>query len=347
MASVTTTDLDFLAANIHGRRGRMAEGDRLDAVARLRTVPDLVRVLLPRETAIASSADLQRRLVRDLAAELGHLASYLGGPAGALLEWLRTRFEVENLKVLARGFAGGLAPDAVRPHLIALPDTPAPDPGPFVRADGFETFVALVPEGPLRDGAARSADLYASHPRSFALEAGLDRGYLAELLDRAGRVPDRAHVQAVVRQEVQTFQMMLVARGRFTWGLEADDLAPFGLVRGPFERMLSARDLAEVARAAVGQAIDRLSKDWIPSGPAGGEEKVDAPALEALAWDRYRRLANWTFRRSHMGLGAVVAYTALRRVELANLIRVSEGIRLGVGTDAIRRLLIPQPGAAA
>ena len=339
MALATTTDLDFLAANIHGRRSHMAEGDRLDAFARLRTVPDLVRVLMPAATGIATSADLQRRLVRDLATELGALASYLGGPAGALLRWLRTRFEVENLKVLARGFAGGLAGDAVRPHLIALPDAPAPDPEPFVRAGDFETFVSLVPEGPLRDGAARSADLYAAHPRSFALEAGLDCGYLAELLDRAARVPDREYVLAVARQEVQTFQMMLVARGRFTWGLEADDLAPFGLLRGPFERMLAARDLADLARAAVGQAIDRL--------PAGGEEKVDAPTLEALAWDRYWRLANWTFRRSHMGLGAVVAYTALRRVELANLIRVSEGIRLGVGTDRIRRLLIPQSGREA
>jgi len=336
MAAATATNLDFLAANIHGRRSRMAEGDRLDALARLRTVPDLVRVLLPRETAIVTSADLQRRLVRDLAAELSDLASYLGGPAGGLLAWLRTRFEVENLKILARGFAGGLAAADVRPHLIDLPGAPAPDPEPFVRAADFQAFVALVPDGPLRGGAARSADLYGDHPRSFALEAGLDRGYLAELRERARRVPDREHVLGVVRQEVQTFEMMLVSRGRFTWGLKADDLAPFGLTHGPFERMLSAHDLAELAQAAVGQAIDRL--------PAGGEEKIDTPTLEALAWDRYRRLANWTFRRSHMGLGAVVAYAALRRVELANLIRVSEGIRLGVGADAIRRLLIPQPG---
>jgi len=339
MVPVIVTDLDFLAANIHGRRSRMAEGDRLDALARLRTVPDLVRALLPDAAGIVTSADLQRRLVRDVAAELAALASYLGGPAGELLGWVRTRFELENLKVLARGFAGGLAPDVVRLHLIALPGMPAPDPKPFVQAPDFQAFVALVPEGPLRDGAARSADLYHNHPGSFALEAGLDRGYLAELRERARRVPDREYVRGVVRQEVQTFQMMLGARGRFTWGLKAEDLAPFGLVRGPFERMLAARDVAEVARMAVGQAIDAL--------PAGGEEDITAVALEALAWDRYWRLANWTFRRSHMGLGAVVAYTALRRVELANLIRVSEGIRLGMGTDAIRRLLIPRFGAAA
>jgi vacuolar-type H+-ATPase subunit C/Vma6 len=42
-----------------------------------------------------------------------------------------------------------------------------------------------------------------------------------------------------------------------------------------------------------------------------------------------------------MGLGAAIAFTALRRVELANLITISEGIRNGMEPAAIRRRLIP------
>jgi hypothetical protein len=41
-----------------------------------------------------------------------------------------------------------------------------------------------------------------------------------------------------------------------------------------------------------------------------------------------------------------VAYAALRRVELANLIRLSEGIRAGLPADVIRRRLIPRSDLA-
>jgi vacuolar-type H+-ATPase subunit C/Vma6 len=43
-----------------------------------------------------------------------------------------------------------------------------------------------------------------------------------------------------------------------------------------------------------------------------------------------------------MGLGAVVAYASIRRVEVANLISLSEGVRAGVAPEVVRRRLIPR-----
>jgi len=43
-----------------------------------------------------------------------------------------------------------------------------------------------------------------------------------------------------------------------------------------------------------------------------------------------------------MGLGAIVGYAGLRRVEVANLITISEGIRGGMAAEAIRGRLIPR-----
>jgi len=83
----------------------------------------------------------------------------------------------------------------------------------------------------------------------------------------------------------------------------------------------------------VGVAVDEV--------PAAAKEALTPTDLETLAWRRYYRLANRAFRRCHMGLGAVVAYAAIRRVELANLITLSEGIRQGQPADALRRRLIP------
>ena len=43
-----------------------------------------------------------------------------------------------------------------------------------------------------------------------------------------------------------------------------------------------------------------------------------------------------------LGLNFVVGYAGLRRVEVANLITLSEGIRTGVAADAIRPRLMPR-----
>jgi vacuolar-type H+-ATPase subunit C/Vma6 len=43
-----------------------------------------------------------------------------------------------------------------------------------------------------------------------------------------------------------------------------------------------------------------------------------------------------------MDLGAVVGYAGIRRVEVANLISLSEAIRTGMAAEVIRARLIPR-----
>ena len=339
MALRIALDLDYLAANVHGRRSRLAEAERLDALCRLRTVTDLARALFP-ESRFLTAAALQRVLILDQVEELTEIASRLGGAAGRILDWLGVRFQMENLKVLARGLAGGMALEDLRPHLILLPDDLALPVEALASAGSLEAFAALVPHEPLRDGLKRGGDLFARRPKAFFLEAGLDAGYLEELLSRARALPaaDRREVLPIALQEADTFHMMLAARGKFHYGLGPEAIVPFHvrgalMARRTFEAMAAAEHVSDVAALAVGVAVDEV--------PAVAKEALTAADLEPLAWSRYYRLANRAFRRSHMGLGAGVAYAAIRRVELANLITLSEGIRLGQPADAIRRRLIP------
>jgi vacuolar-type H+-ATPase subunit C/Vma6 len=109
-----------------------------------------------------------------------------------------------------------------------------------------------------------------------------------------------------------------------------------------FRALAGSHDLAEIAGRAVGLVIDEA-----PGGAHGESRGVEAADVEFLAWNRFRRLANWAMRRSHMGVGAVVGYVGLRRVELANLIMLSEGIRLGVAPEVLRRRLIPHSAGEA
>ncbi len=336
----TTTDLDFLSATIHGRRGRLAEADRLDELCRLRSLPALARALFP-EGRFLTAVHLQRVLVLDQVEELSSIASKVGGSAGRFLDWLRVRFQMENLKVLARGFASGLGLREIGPHLIPLPDDLALRTDVLGTAGTIEAFAAVCPNEPLRGGLERAIDLYNETPRPFFVEAGLDSGYFEELLARA-RALGRAHrddVLAIARQEADTFHLMLLARGRFHYNVAREALQRFhvdgtNIDRATFRAMAGAENLADAARMAVGIVLDE------PPATSGGG--VDAAHLEALAWNRYWRLANRTFRRSHMGLGAVVAYAAIRRIELANLIRLTEGIRAGLAPQAIRRRMVPR-----
>ena len=147
----------------------------------------------------------------------------------------------------------------------------------------------------------------------------------------------------MARHEVDTFHLMLVARGRFTYDLPPERLAWLyvpgtGLSRDRFGHMLEAATLRDAAREAAPFVLPTPLTD---EGLLGtGSTDPDPAILEPLTWNRYDRLARRAFRRSHMGLGAVVAFAALRRVEVANLITVSEGIRSETPPDAIRRRLI-------
>jgi vacuolar-type H+-ATPase subunit C/Vma6 len=328
-------DLDFLAARLHGRRSRLAEGPRLDELCRIRTTAELGR-LLGAPPEVRSGRELQRWLIALSLAELTTLAAATGGAAADLLAWQRVRFQAENLKVLARGFVNGLALDRLRPHLAPLPEDLELDAAALAGARSHDDFVAAVPCPPLRQALAAAGDFFRLHPRPFILETALDAGYLRELLRLAGRLPrgEREPVRRLAAQEADIFHLMLAARGRFHYDLPAEMLAalhvPGSAIDGErFATLLAARDLAALA-AAAGRVLDEAP-------PA-----ADAGLFEVLAWNRFLRLANAAFRRSHHGVGAVIGYTAIRRIELANLITLAEGMRLGLEARVLRGRLIPR-----
>ena len=345
MTSVQPVDLDFLTARLHGQRRRLAEAERLDALCRLRTITDLARTI-GAQGNFYTAAELQHWLILHLVQELADFTVQLSRVGSALTAWMRVRFQIENLKVLARAFATGRAFDHARSYLVPLPDDLFLNIDALAAADSVELFAEAAPAGILRQSLVEAAAAYVEAPRPIVLESALDRGYFRELIQRTRALPVEARrdSMAIVQQEVDTFHLMLVARGRFTYGLPVARLLQLhvdgaGISRDRFREMLVAESLLASAQHAVGFALDRL-----PAGERGlGEHPLDlVPAvLEALAWNRYLRLARRAFRQSHMGLGAVIAFAAIRRIELANLITLSEGIRTGVDPEAIRSRLVP------
>jgi vacuolar-type H+-ATPase subunit C/Vma6 len=332
----SANNLDYLATRLHARRSRMAEAERLDALCQIRTLPELSRAVRL-DTDYQAVAEFQRRLVQDLAQEIAGCVRHVGGAGGELVAWLLVRFQVENLKTLLRGFVNQTPPEVLQAHLVTLPEGLALDAKGLAAAKSLEGFVELLPPGTLRQRLNEAVTRHRDQPQPFYLEAALDCGYFQELLAKTFQLSgeDQAVVRPLALHEANWFQFMLATRGRFHFDLLADALLALhlqGISGDWFKNLLAASDLSAASKTGI-----RIVFDELPAEPG-----VSEAALEALAGKRFLRLAADAFRRDHMGLGAVVGYAALRRVETANLITLSEGIRSGMTAAAIRARLVPR-----
>jgi len=343
---LTVRDLDFLTARLHGRRSRMAEAERLDGLSRIRSLPEFVQTIFP-ELELTRASDFQREAVNELVRELSGFLVHLSGAGIRFLDWVLVRFQVENVKVLLRVLITKTHAGDLQRYIVPLPRELALKIQGLTESESFEDFLRLAPKGLVRKSLEKAFEIYHDYPQPFFFEVVLDQVYFQELMERVEQLPreDRETVKPVVCQEVDIFHLMLAVRGRFHYGLTPEMLLPLHvqgtrISRPLFAEMLSDPDVYTSAGRAVGRAIDA-----VPTESGSGDGPADAAdygaAVERLAWTRFLRLANLAFRRSHIRLGAVTGYAGLRRVEVANLITISEGIEKGIDAETIRAHLIP------
>lgn len=350
MAAMATNDLDYLAVRLHARRSRMAEAERLDALCRSRALLELGRAVAL-EFEVQTATAFQRRLLQNLLQEFSFCLRHLDGAGNKLIGWMRSRFQIENLKVLLRGFLNRTPFDSLQEHLVPLPRELALDAQSLLAAETIDAFVERVPTGWPQKNLQTAIAAHRDEPGAFFFEAALDSGYFRELLVRIEMLPstEKEFIEPLARQEVEMFHFLLAVRGKFNHGLAAESLVPLGVTGSGaaaerFRAMLAAPDISTVAKLGLGHVFDELPAAY---GTAENATAPDPAILEALAWRRFLRLANGAFRRSHIGLGAIAGYLDLRRVEVANLITLSEGVRAGMDAAKIRARLVPRTNLEA
>lgn len=311
-------DLDYLAATLHGRRGRLAEGTRLDSLLSLKTLPELARSLaIPQGNLTAT--DFQQHLVHQLATEIPLLCRHLSGPESDWVFWAGMQFHLANLKLLIRAILSNQPPETALACWLELPGGLNRDTAKTLAASSLATLVARFEAHPLGPILKETVDSYPDPSAPFLLEAALDCGYFREWLKRTAALSGADHnsIRRLVIHEVDTFHHLLILRGRHHYHLSPAALAPFHV---------NGTDLPHERYLALLNAPD---------------SRPDGSSLEKQAWSRYLRLAHRTFRASHTGFGVVAGYIGLRRMEVANLISVSEGIRAGIPRDEVRPHMLP------
>jgi len=244
-----------------------------------------------------------------------------------LLTLLLLRYDLHNLKAIARAKHAGRDLEEVRSALLPAGDLkPAVLENVASASDLPAAAQALAVTGhPLGGAFSRAAALYAGSGDLYEFELSLDRAYYEALLEEADRGGYPEDFKRYIQREVDATNIRTALKLRDADEVSADALFVRGgkeVNRGAFEALLAGdtQALANTTFSEVGEA-DTLS---------GAEEAIRANL------DRYARKL---YLRDPLGVGVVLHYLRLKETEAAKLRLLARGKFYGVPREQLEREL--------
>jgi len=332
----SSTSIDAIHAKVHARRAEMREKEKLAHLCELKGIANLAAELYP-EQGIQDHRHLQKRLAEDSLMSLDWIMDFLGGREFKLFSWLLRRYQIENIKVVFRGFHGKRQPSEIEPHLVKTPPDFALPYDNMITAPNTAKFVDLVPDYPLGRAVRQAILLYNRKNKPFFFDAALDRAFYVRLVEmiRGSYSPQVRSCMPLLMMEVGIYLIMLTLRARNNYEAAFDDISPvlkvdFGLPMGVLQNIYSAGSAAEAARG-LPIAFRAAITDKV--------ESIDD--IERMLMTHLYRQANRTFYAAGVALSAAIAFFYLKRNELANLVRLSEAYHYGLKPEEMKRILVP------
>jgi len=340
MSANVAVSLVYSIAKIRAMRSMMFEGPRLVALERARNLPDLAQKLGLGEVALGHLR-LEALLTARHVADLHRIAVLLSEARDELFRWLLTRYQVENLKVVLRFWAAGEPLERMPAHLVEVPGAPPLPVEALAESRDLGAFIRRVPEPIFASGLSEGLSYWQAEGHTFLAEAGLDAAYFRELVLRRNTLSpaDREPVTPVVAADIDAYNVFLVGRAQLNYHLALEDVSRFIVVGG----RIGGATLAGARCESLSDLVASLRLAELLH--LSGKEVTSLPELEDAMTLRLYRLANRRYYQSMSDLGALVAFYYLKRNELANLIRVVEGLRYEVPWSELVRRLVPPPAA--
>ena len=323
---------DFILAKVRGMRSKLFEGNRLAALADSKSLPELFRRVRPSDSFEGHLA-FERDLLADQIRELDSMLRHLSGRTFHLVGWLLTHYEMENLKVALRAYISKKSLAEAEALMAPVPAWLALPMDRLFAAPDLRRFAAQVPVEEFRDALLQAIEADQA-PDNTALETAMDAAYCRKLLQLSEDTEE--WVRKLAAFDVDLRNLSFVLRSRFNYNLPLTEIKPFivtsGIYLTPYfaERLYAAHDLA--------QAISAVPRGFLPQEKLRGIVSLQQ-LDEALLLQQYR-LAARCFAESIVAIPAVVAYCYIKRIEFANLVRVTESVRHSLPhADIERRLL--------
>jgi len=327
----------YVAAKLHGRRAFMWERERLESLTyctSLTELNDRLRAKSTLQNHMQMEAWLTNRLVEDFASIQGSVK----GTGSQLALALLRRFQAENLKVCVRYILNGRNREEMPLYLVQLPSTLAAEIEPSMQATDLDQMMDSLPAGRLREAGRLGMDLYRTHKRVFFLEASLDTWYFGALLEEVSDLGAGARraVEHLVYHDVNLYGILLVLRAALNYRVAFKELEPImppaalPMTTDRYGRLAESYSV-EDASELLGIILRRSQDD---------KPLRDLQDLEKVLWNRLYRLANRTFYAAEHLSALVAAYFELKRIELKNLLRVTEMVRYQAPRQEMLRELV-------
>jgi V/A-type H+-transporting ATPase subunit C len=324
-------DFGYINARLRGMHGRLVTA-RLEEALGAGSYGEFLRVLAETDLAAdlgeataqgATLADLDRAVSRNFNATARRILGFSSGEEGRLVSVLLERYDLHNLKALARGKTAGREPADIEASFL-----PAGSLGPGVlsrmaAAPDLPAVAQLlaIAGHPLARPFRQAATALVSGGDLLAFEVALDRAYYQSALDRA----DDETLLSYLRLEVDAANLLTAAKLR---GQPAAANATAYFIDGGRE---VRRDL--FISVSAGGAVESL-RSFPGIGTADSLTDVEASVRHALL-----AYARRLYASDPLGIGVMIGYLKEKEREVALTRFIARGKFYGVPTETLRKEL--------
>ncbi|WP_216321233.1 V0D/AC39 family V-type ATPase subunit [Deinococcus aestuarii] len=318
-------DYAYINTRVRVMRTKLLDGRALDSALASGSYQEFLRVLTETELAPqlrettaegAGLPELDRALSQNLFATSRKVLNFADGQARREIEVLLMRWDLVNLKTVARGIVNGRGADAILESLI---------PGGTIKPAALQTAAgstdlasaatAIAVSGhplarAMRDGAAA----YGASNRLLDLEVALDQGYYRHAL----AVSRNTSLRRYLGREIDV-RNALIARSTRGQALDPNLFVPGGhLDAGGYTR-LAGGDAGGLPDAAAILEASTLE---------------DAEVAARAALDTAARNTSMS---DPEGVGVILDFLRRKEIEIAKLRLIGRGKFYNLATDQIRR----------
>ena len=336
----TYSDLshDFVFAKLHGAWAKAVAGARLAALVDAQGESALARILADMGIDSGDRASVQKALTGNLINVLAAVRHLLDRASGEFYGCLIDRFYVENLKTILHYRYFPEREVDLDFLLISSEHLPSLDVEAMVGAPSVHRFYEGLPRHDMRTDLLPILVELDDTRDVFVAEGRIDKVYYAGLLAHAARLPRRVRLPAteLLQMEVDIANLVMLLRSVSLYRLTADVLESLVIPGG--------LHLPDKALGRLAEADSR--EDIVPGLPAPYASLLKPLAAEELytwentLWNALFDRAHAMFRDYSRPAASVAAFPVLKRFEALNIGRAFEGFRFGLGTGAIRSMLI-------
>ncbi|MEX2500946.1 MAG: V-type ATPase subunit [Trueperaceae bacterium] len=273
---------------------------------------------------------VDRALAGDFHATTRSMLSFADGAPRAMIAALLRRYDLEDLKTVARAHHAGRRPEDLGEAITGAGDLRPATLDALVAAADLPAAaqVLSVTKHPLSAPFAKAARGYANDGELLTFEVAMDQAYFAGLLQQANAAGTPATFRAHVRREIDAANLRTALK---IHGREVDP-APLFVDGG---RELSRDDFVQLATSGL-EGIDGVVGSGTFPGVAAASDLASAErAVRSALDDAARRAA----LRDPLGIGVAIRYLRDKEAEGAKLRLLARGAYYQVPRESLEKEL--------